>query len=146
MTFNATVTRVCTQEPACAGESIINFLSNEDTPPFRLNLTHKKLSRYVPAGWVLWVKFGLKAKKLCIVKIFAKKCGGPPGPLHVLFLHENTKKGGAFPNHKRHTAALVVAPPCTPALPQMRQGFRYPPVILPGSGEWGSVWEFCGLP
>ena len=35
----------------------------------------------------------------------------------TFFLHENTKKGGAFPHHKRHTAALAVAPPCTPALP-----------------------------
>ena len=49
------------------------------------------------------------------------------------FLHENTKKGGAFPHHKRHTAALVVAPPYTPALPHLRQGFRYPPVMVPYS-------------
>ena len=59
------------------------------------------------------------------------------------------KKGGAFPHYKRHTASLVVAPPCTPALPHKawsfaigktpkrldakRQVFRYPPVMVPYS-------------
>jgi hypothetical protein len=37
--------------------------------------------------------------------------GADTGPLHILFLHTTQKKGGAFPDHKRHTAAMAVAPP-----------------------------------
>jgi hypothetical protein len=55
-----------------------------------------------------------------------KKVKADTGPLQILFLHKTQKKGGAFPDHKRHTAALAVAPPFASALPQSGNAFATP--------------------
>jgi hypothetical protein len=64
MKFNSRVTGVCTQEPACAGESIINFHSNEDTP-------------LLTAGFFIGRESGLP------LPVAPRRKGGTPGPLII---------------------------------------------------------------